>query len=40
MNEELKMKNCDFIIHNNEIEMLTTQVIELHEKLLSMSLLA
>lgn len=39
MNEELKMKNCDFIIHNNEIEMLTTQVIELHEKLLSMSLL-
>ena len=39
MNEELKMKNCDFIIHNNEVEMLTTQVLELHEKLLSMSLL-
>jgi dephospho-CoA kinase len=39
MNEELKMKNCDFIILNNDVEMLTTQVIELHEKLLSMSLL-
>jgi len=34
MNDEEKMRRCDFIIDNNEREFLTTQVIEIHEALL------
>jgi dephospho-CoA kinase len=32
MNEEEKMKRCDFIILNDEKEMLIPQVLALHEK--------
>jgi dephospho-CoA kinase len=34
VNEELKMKLCDFVIYNNEQQLLIPQVIALHEKLL------
>ena len=34
MNEEEKMKLCDFVIENNEKDLLITQVIAIHEKLL------
>ena len=34
MNEEEKMSRCDFIIINNEKELLIPQVVALHEKLL------
>lgn len=34
MNEEEKMKRCDFIIYNNEKELLIPQVIALHELLI------
>jgi dephospho-CoA kinase len=37
MEETIKMKLCDFIIKNDEQEMLLPQVIQLHEKLLSLS---
>jgi dephospho-CoA kinase len=36
MNEEMKMKLCDFVISNNDFELVTPQVIALHEKLLQM----
>ncbi len=36
MNEEEKMKRCDFIIYNNEKQLLIPQVIELHKKLISL----
>lgn len=35
MNEEEKIKRCDFIINNNEKELLIPQVIALHELLLT-----
>lgn len=35
MNEEEKMKRCDFIIYNNEKELLIPQVIALHELLIN-----
>lgn len=35
VNEELKMKLCDFVIYNNEQQLLIPQVIALHEKLLN-----
>ncbi len=38
MNEEEKMKRCDFIIFNDEKQLLIPQVIELHEKLFALSL--
>lgn len=37
MDETIKMKLCDFIIKNDEQEMLMPQVLELHNKLLSLS---
>jgi len=37
MDETIKMKLCDFIIKNDEQEMLLPQVLELHQKLLSFS---
>jgi len=37
MNEEEKMSKCDFIIRNNEQELLIPQVVALHEKLLSLA---
>lgn len=35
MNEEEKMKRCDFILTNDEQQLLLPQVLALHEKLLS-----
>lgn len=35
MDEEEKMKRCDFIIYNDEKQLLIPQVIELHEKLIT-----
>ncbi|MEO6539764.1 MAG: dephospho-CoA kinase [Ferruginibacter sp.] len=37
MDELIKMKLCDFVIHNDEREMLLPQVLALHEKLLLLS---
>lgn len=37
MNEEEKMKRCDFIITNDEKQMLIPQVLDLHKKLLSIT---
>jgi dephospho-CoA kinase len=34
MNEEEKMSRCDFVINNDEKELLTPQVIKIHEDLL------
>ena len=35
MDEVEKMKRCDFIITNNEEEMVIPQVLSTHEKILS-----
>jgi dephospho-CoA kinase len=35
--DDIKMKLCDFVVHNNEEELLIPQVITLHEKLLGMA---
>jgi dephospho-CoA kinase len=37
MDETIKMKLCDFVIKNNDQEMLLPQILELHEKLLTLS---
>jgi dephospho-CoA kinase len=37
VNEELKMKLCDFVIYNDEQQLLIPQVIALHERLLVVS---
>lgn len=37
LDENMKMKLCDFVIYNDEQELLIPQVIELHKKLLSLS---
>jgi dephospho-CoA kinase len=34
LDEEIKMKLCDFIIDNSEQELVIPQVLELHERLL------
>lgn len=34
LSEEMKMKLCDFVLINNELELLTPQVLALHEQLL------
>ena len=34
MDESKKMERCDFIINNNDVELLIPQVISIHEKLL------
>ncbi len=35
--DRIKMKLCDFIIHNDEKQLLIPQVLEIHAKLLSLS---
>ncbi|MFL5739285.1 MAG: dephospho-CoA kinase [Flavisolibacter sp.] len=37
INEEMKMKLCDFVIRNDEQEMVIPQVLKLHEYFLSIS---
>jgi dephospho-CoA kinase len=37
IDEEIKMRLCDFLIVNDEQEMVMPQVLELHKKLLEMS---
>ena len=37
LDEELKMSKCDFVLINNEQQLLIPQVLELHEKLISLS---
>ena len=37
MDDTIKMKLCDFVIYNDEQEMLLPQVIALHEKLLKLA---
>ena len=37
MNETIKMKLCDFVIKNDEQEMLLPQILDLHKKLLNLS---
>lgn len=37
INDTIKMKLCDFVIKNDEQEMLLPQVLKLHEKLLKLS---
>jgi dephospho-CoA kinase len=37
IDEEIKMKLCDFVIVNNEQELVIPQVLKLHEQLLKMS---
>ena len=34
ISEDMKMKLCDFVLVNNDIELLTPQVLALHEQLL------
>ena len=36
MDEEEKMKRCDFIINNDDIELVIPQVVELHRKILEL----
>ena len=38
MDEEIKMRLCDFIIDNSEQQLVIPQVLELHEKLMKESL--
>lgn len=37
LDEEIKMKLCDFVLRNNEQELIIPQVIKLHEHLLSLT---
>ena len=37
INEDIKMKLCDFVITNDENELITPQVITLHEKFLELA---
>jgi dephospho-CoA kinase len=37
LDEDMKMKLCDFVIYNDEKHLLIPQVIELHQKLLRLS---
>ena len=37
LNEEVKMSKCDFLLINDEQQMLIPQVLELHEKLIGLS---
>lgn len=37
MDESIKMRLCDFVLNNDEQEMLLPQVLELHGKLLSLA---
>jgi len=35
IDEQLKMKLCDFVLHNNEQQLLLPQIVALHEELLN-----
>ena len=37
MNEDVKMNRCDFILINDEEQLIIPQILELHEKLLGLS---
>ena len=37
LDEEIKMSKCDFVLFNDEKQLLITQVLELHEKLTRLS---
>jgi dephospho-CoA kinase len=37
LDENMKMKLCDFVVYNDEEHLLIPQVLELHQKLLSLS---
>ena len=37
LDEDMKMKLCDFVIYNDEKQLLIPQVIELHQRLLALS---
>jgi dephospho-CoA kinase len=37
IDEEMKMKLCDFVISNNEVQLVIPQVLELHQKFTSPS---
>lgn len=37
IDEQLKMKLCDFVLHNNEQQLLLPQITALHEKLITLS---
>jgi dephospho-CoA kinase len=37
VNEEIKMRLCDFIVYNNEEKMLIPQVLDLHNKLMALA---
>ena len=37
MDEDKKMKLCDFVITNDELQLLIPQVLQLHEKLLALA---
>ena len=36
INEEIKMKLCDFVVINDEQQLIVPQVLSLHEKLMQM----
>lgn len=37
MNEESKLELCDFVIENNEMELIIPQVLDLHDKFIKLS---
>ena len=37
LDEEVKMSKCDFLLLNDEQQLLIPQVLELHEKLIALS---
>jgi dephospho-CoA kinase len=37
LDEEVKMSKCDFVLLNDEQQLLIPQVLELHEKLIGLS---
>ena len=37
LDEEAKMKLCDYIITNNELELIIPQVLQIHDALLAIS---
>ncbi len=37
IDENIKLRLCDFVLVNDEQQLLTTQVLELHQKLISLS---
>ena len=37
IDEDIKMRLCDYVIVNDEQQLVITQVLQLHEQLLAMS---